>query len=108
MKKQRGVLLPVVLGLLMIGTLASVLFTWEPHSEGSLGAGIVALGCGIYALVSAIQNYRRENWRRFVVAVVLLAVCALVCWVAGQIPFCPECDGGTVSPLMRWLLADKL
>ena len=69
---------------------------------------MVSLAVCIYAVVIAVHSYRAEAWRGFIAAILLLVFSAVVLWISEMIPFCPECDGGIDSALMRCLYADRL
>ena len=100
--------LPAVLVLALSLALAHDLTAWSPHSEAGLLSGFASLAVCIYAAVTAWRCHRAADRRGLTAAVCLLAIAGVVLWISNTIPFCPECDGGVDSPLMRWILANRL
>lgn len=97
-----------VLAIVMLYELIDDIRHWAPHGDQGVVSGFVSAVIGIYALISSIRRWRAQNRSGFIAAILLLAFAALVFWISCTIPFCPECDGGVDSALMRWILADKL
>ena len=100
--------LPAVLALAALAVLAYELTAWYPHSEAGILSGIVSFAVGACMLITAVRRWEQKDWPGFAAAIVLLALMCAVLWASFSIPFCPECDGGVDSALMRWLLAGRL
>ena len=107
-KNWKRLALPVALVLLMLAALSYDLIFWQPHGNAGLLSGMISLATCIYAVVVAVRSFRAEARRGFIAAICLLALAAVVLWISEMIPFCPECDGGIDSPLMRCIYADWL
>lgn len=107
-KRWRRTVLLLVMVIAALAALAHDLFAWQPHGSAGLLSGMVSLAICIYAIVISVRSYRAEDWRGFIAVILLLVFGAIVLWISEMIPFCPECDGGIDSPLMRCIYADRL
>jgi len=113
MEKQKksgwkNLVLTGVLIAVMVYELINDLATWAPHGDSGFMSGAVSLGVGIYAFVTLIRRWRAGDRLGWIAAIVLLIFAGIIFWISNTIPFCPKCDLGVRSPLMRWILADKL
>ena len=106
--KWRRIVLPLALVIAALASLAHDLLAWQPHGSAGLLSGVVSLAVCIYAVVISIRSYRAEAWSGFVAAIFLLVFAFIVLWISEMIPFCPECDGGIDSALMRCIYAEYL
>ena len=97
-----------VLAVVMLFALVEDIRNWMPHGDQGFLSLLASFNIGVYAFVSAIRRWRAQNRSGFIAAIILLALAAVIFWISWTIPFCPECDGGVHSPLMRYLLADRL
>ena len=100
--------LPVLLMLVMLAALVEDIIIWMPHGDSGFISGVVSLAAGIYGIVAARRCWCAADRGGFVAAICMLVIAVAVFWISNTFPFCPECDGGVHSPLMRWILADKL
>ena len=99
LRRLRPYLIIGLFALLPFIHLAYTVVCYEPHTDGGFWVQCAVVLFALIELALLIFHAALKEKGPALAAAVALLVCAWVFYMAGRIPFCPECDHVTKEEL---------